>query len=125
MQIDETWGHVAAGDVDYPLRFTGGNVLGHAGDRRAGHGDIHDGVALIRRVDNMAALQKKVVLLSLRLCEQSKEQDSGSHDLLTMSHFGMALPVPGGRAAQNAMLTMMSENAVAATPMCNERLAAS
>jgi hypothetical protein len=79
VNVDEAGSDIEAGGVDDFSGGRSGNVFIDGGDFAGGNGDVHDAVNVICGVDDVAALEEKIVVRSLRVSD-GEEQDRGSEE---------------------------------------------
>ena len=70
MNIDKARSYIQAGDINHFSRFARGKVLGHRRDLPRRNRHIHDFIDFIGGINDMTALQKKVVMRRLRFCDK-------------------------------------------------------
>ena len=74
MSIDETRGHVKATDIGHGTGLCGIDRGAHRGDLSVGDRDVHDGVQLVARIDDVSAFEQELIA-NLRAGIRNGEKD--------------------------------------------------
>ena len=61
MRVDETRGDVEAADIDDGPGLCGIDIAAHGRDLPVGNGDVHDGVDVVARIDDVSALEQDLI----------------------------------------------------------------
>ena len=80
VDVNETRSDVKAGNVDDFAGGSGGNLFGDSGDFAGGDGNVHDGVDVVGRIDDVPALQKEIVRRGLSRRRDGKERQKGDSE---------------------------------------------